>query len=65
VAAVLYGRGVWSPILREERTLCLFEIIALRKIFVSKAKEVTGDWRKLCSDKPFSKLGGGACATCG
>ena len=41
--AVLYGCNIWSPILREVFRLKVFEKRLLRKIFVSKGDEVTGD----------------------
>jgi hypothetical protein len=44
---VLYGCETWSPTLREEHRLRLFENRVLRRIFGSKGEEVTGDWRKL------------------
>ena len=44
---VLYGCETWSPTLREESKLRVFENRALRKIFGPKRDEVTGKWRKL------------------
>jgi hypothetical protein len=44
---VLYGCETWSLTLREERRLRVFENRALRRIFVPKRGEVTGEWRKL------------------
>ena len=44
---VLYGRESWSPILREERRLRVFENRVLRKIFGSKRDGVIGHWRRL------------------
>jgi hypothetical protein len=44
---VLYGCVNWSLTLREERRLKLFENRVLRRIFVPKRNEVTGEWRKL------------------
>ena len=41
----------WSLILREESTLRVFEIRALRKIFRRSMDEVTGEWRKLHSEE--------------
>jgi len=43
----LYGCETWSPTLREESKLRVFENRALRKIFGPKRDEVTGKWRKL------------------
>jgi hypothetical protein len=37
--------------LREERRLRVFENRALRRIFVSKREEVTGEWRKLHNEE--------------
>jgi hypothetical protein len=44
---VLYGCETWSPTLREEHRLRVFENKMLRRIFGPKRDEVTGDWRKL------------------
>ena len=44
---VLYGCETWSLILREERSLRVFENRVLRRVFGSKTDEVTGEWRKL------------------
>ena len=44
---VLYCCETWSLTLREEHTLRLFENKVLRKIFVVKRDEITGEWRKL------------------
>jgi hypothetical protein len=44
---VLYGCETWSPILREEHILRVFENRVLMRIFGSKRDEVTGGWRKL------------------
>jgi hypothetical protein len=43
----LYGCETWSPTLREEHRLRVFENRVLRRIFGSKRNEVTGEWRKL------------------
>jgi hypothetical protein len=48
---VLYGRGTWSLILREEHRLGVFEDRMLRKIFEPKRDEVTGEWRKLHNEE--------------
>jgi hypothetical protein len=45
--AVFYGCGTWSPTLREERRLMVFETSVLRRITGPKTDEVTGEWRKL------------------
>jgi hypothetical protein len=38
---------LWSPTLREEHKLRVFETKVLRRIFRPKRNEVTGGWRKL------------------
>jgi hypothetical protein len=43
----LYGCETWSLTLREEHRLRVFENRVLRRIFVPKRDEVTGEWRKL------------------
>jgi hypothetical protein len=43
---VLYGCETWSPKLREERRLRVFENRMLRRIFGPKRDEVRGVWRK-------------------
>ena len=48
---VLYGCETWSPTLREEHRLTVFENRVLRKIFGPKKDEVTGEWRKLHNDE--------------
>jgi hypothetical protein len=42
----MYGCETWSPTIREERWLRVFENIVLR-IFGPKRDEVIGEWRKL------------------
>jgi hypothetical protein len=44
---VLYGCEIWSPTLREEPRLRVFENRVLRRIFGPKRDEVTKGWRKL------------------
>jgi hypothetical protein len=44
---VWYGCETWSLILREEHRVRVFENRVLRRIFVPKREEVTGEWRKL------------------
>jgi hypothetical protein len=46
---VLYGREIWTFILREEHRLRVFEDRVLRRIFGPKRDEVKGEWRKLRS----------------
>jgi hypothetical protein len=49
--AVLYGCETWSPTLREEHRLRVFENRVLRRIFGPKRDEVTGGWRKVHDEK--------------
>jgi hypothetical protein len=44
---VLYGCKTWSPTLREERRLRVFEN---RRIFGPTRDKVTGEWRKIHND---------------
>jgi hypothetical protein len=44
---VLYGCETWSLTIREEHRLWVFENRVLRRIFLPKRDEVTGEWRKL------------------
>jgi hypothetical protein len=44
---VLYGCEAWSLTFRDEPRLKVFENRALRRVFVPKRDEVTGEWRKL------------------
>ncbi|KAJ4429408.1 hypothetical protein ANN_21566 [Periplaneta americana] len=44
---LLYGCETWTLTLREEQRLRVLENKVLRKIFVAKRDEVTGEWRKL------------------
>jgi hypothetical protein len=48
---VLYGYETWSPTLREEHRLKVFENRELRRIFGPKRDEVTGGWRKLQNEE--------------
>jgi hypothetical protein len=48
---VLYGCETWSLTLRKEHRLRVFENRVLRRIFGHKRAEVTGEWRKLHSEK--------------
>jgi len=50
---VLYGCETWSPTLREECTLRVFENThrVLRRIFGPKKDEVTWEWRKLHNEE--------------
>ena len=48
---LLNGCETWSLTLREERRLRVFENRMLRRIFVPKRDEVTGEWRKLYNEE--------------
>jgi hypothetical protein len=48
---VLYVCETWSPTLREEHRLAVFENRVLRRIFGPKRDEVTGEWRKLHNEE--------------
>jgi len=48
---VLYGCETWSLTLRDERRLRVFENRMLKRIFVPKRDEVTGEWRKLHNEE--------------
>jgi hypothetical protein len=47
LAAVLYECETWSPTLRKEHTLRVFENRELRRMFEPKRDGVMGGWRKL------------------
>jgi hypothetical protein len=47
----MYGCETWSLSLREEHRLRVFEYRVLRRIFIPKRDEVTGDWRKLHNEE--------------
>jgi hypothetical protein len=51
MSVVLYGCGILSFKLREERRLRVFESRMLRRIFGPKRDEATGEWRKLHNEK--------------
>ena len=51
VKVVLYECETWSLTLREERRLRVFENSLLRRVFVPKRDEVTGEWRKLHNEE--------------
>jgi hypothetical protein len=44
---LLYGCETWSLTLREKHRLRVFENRVLRRIFMPKRDEVTGEFRKL------------------
>ena len=48
---VLYGCETWSLTLREKRKLRVFENMVLRRMFVPRRDEVTGEWRRLGSEE--------------
>ena len=48
---VLYGCETWSLTLREERKPRLFENVVLRRTFVPRRDEVTGEWRRLHNEE--------------
>jgi hypothetical protein len=48
---VLYECETWSPTLREEHRLRVFENRVLRRVFGPRRDEVTGEWRKLHNEE--------------
>ena len=48
---VLYGCESWSPMLREEHRLRVFENRVLRRIFGPRKNRVTGERRKLYNEE--------------
>jgi hypothetical protein len=48
---VLYGCETWSPTLREEHRLRVFENRVLRRISGPRRDEVTREWRKLHNEE--------------
>ena len=48
---VLYGCETWSPTLREEHRLGVFENRVLRRVFGPKRDGVKGEWRKLHNEE--------------
>jgi len=51
IVLVLCGCETWLLTLTEERRLRVFENRVLRRIFVSKRDELTGEWRKMHNDE--------------
>ena len=51
LSVVLYGCETWSLTKRELGRLSVFENKVLRRLFVPKGDEVTGDWRKLYTEE--------------
>jgi hypothetical protein len=47
----LYGCVTWSPTLKEEHRLRVFENRVLRRIFGHRRKEVGGGWRRLHNEE--------------
>jgi len=47
----VYGFETWSPALREERRLGVFENRVLWRTFGPKRGEVIGEWRKLHNEE--------------
>jgi hypothetical protein len=46
---------MWSPTLKDEHGMRVFENRMLRRIFEPTRNEVTGEWRKLHNEKQISK----------
>jgi len=76
LSVVLYGCETWSPTLREERKLRVFENRVLRRIFGPRRDEVTGEWKRLheepndlyfqyCAGDKIKNAMGWACGTYG
>jgi PAS domain-containing protein len=53
---VLYGFETWSPTLREEHRLTVFENRVLRRIFGLERDEVRGGWRELLNEELHNLL---------
>jgi hypothetical protein len=51
ILPVVYGCETWSPTLRDERRLWVFENMVLRKMFGPKRDDITGEWRKLRNEE--------------
>jgi hypothetical protein len=49
--AALHGCEIWSPTLREEHGLRVFENRVLRRIFGPRRNEVTGGFKKLHNEE--------------
>jgi hypothetical protein len=48
---VLYECETWSLTVRKDRRLRVFENRALRRVFVLKTDDVTGEWRRLHNEE--------------
>jgi hypothetical protein len=53
---VLCGCETWSPTLREEHWLRVFENRVLRRIFGPKRDEIIGSWGKLLNEELHNLL---------
>jgi len=51
ILPVLYGCETWSPTLREERKLRVFENMVLRRLFGPRRDEITEEWRRLHNEE--------------
>jgi len=51
LSVFLYGCETWSLTRREEWKLGVFENMVLRRIFVPRREEVTGEWRRLHNEE--------------
>ena len=51
LSVVLYGCETWSLTLRREKKLRVFENMVLRRIFVPRRDEVTGEFRRLHNEE--------------
>jgi hypothetical protein len=51
LSVVIHECETWSPTLKEEHRLRVFENRVLRKIFGLKRDKVTGGWRELPNDE--------------
>ena len=49
----MYGCEAWSLTAREERKLRVFENMMLRRIFVPRRDEVTGEWKRLHNEELY------------
>jgi hypothetical protein len=54
LSVVLYGCETWSPTLREEHRLRVFENRVRRRVFGPRKDKVTGEWRKLHNGEHYN-----------
>jgi hypothetical protein len=47
----LYGREIWSLIVREEHRLWIFDNRVIRRTFGPKKEKVAGGWRRLHNEE--------------